>query len=254
MARKQQLQRSGRVVQLELWTVIESAEEVPEQADLEQIWSILDVALDALSVRSQLKLVGDVIDRMAQIIHDRALLTIGEIHHIGNVEGPIMPPGAFDRFVRQSMRVNLMQFVEAPSIPPRAIQVDSKFDYPNDGRSVVAEIDQAALLEALDEELKFFEEPETYEQAISLAHTENVQDWINAIEQYFEAQPDQAILFTDLTAAINTISEKEAKKSQISWVQTWLALLLGGYQLEQRGEFYQAKTIWVKRCWSLAVE
>ncbi|BAU15738.1 unknown protein (plasmid) [Leptolyngbya sp. NIES-3755] len=245
MVQKRQFQHSSQVVQLELWTVIESAEEVPEQADLEQIWSILDVAPDCLSVRSQLKLAGDVIDRMAQIIHDRALLTIEEIHHIGNAEGPIMPPGAFDRFVRQSMQVNLMQFVEAPSVPPRAMPVGSRFDYPNDGRSVVAEIDQAALLEALDEELQFFEEPETYEQALALAHSENVQDWVNAIEQCFAVQPSNCIPLTELVTLMGEVSQEEVSEPQRLWVKTWLALLLGEYRLEQRGEFYQIETVWV---------
>jgi hypothetical protein len=29
----------------------------------------------------------------------------------------------------------------------------------------------------------------------------------------------------------------------MDWVEIWLALLLGGFQLEQQGEFYNAKTI-----------
>jgi len=30
------------------------------------------------------------------------------------------------------------------------------------------------------------------------------------------------------------------------WVELWLGLLLGGFQVEQRGEFYQRETIWVE--------
>jgi hypothetical protein len=232
-------------VQLELWTVIESAGDVPEQADLEQIWLILDVALDSLSVRSQLKLAGDVIDRMAQIIHDRALLTIEEIHHIGNAEGPIMPLGAFDRFVRQSMQVNLAPFVEAPPGPPRASQVGNHSDFPDDGRSI-AEIDQAALLEALDAEPEL-DEPESYQGALAIAHSENVQDWISAVQQCFAAQPHRSMLWVDLTRAMKDLSTAEDNEPRSVWVKTWLALLLGEYRLEQRGEFYGAETLWVTR-------
>ncbi|MBW4541335.1 MAG: hypothetical protein KME43_19675 [Myxacorys chilensis ATA2-1-KO14] len=246
MARKQQFQRSSQVVQLELWTVIESAGDVPEQADLEQIWSILDVALDSLSVRSQLKLAGDVIDRMAQIIHDRALSTIAEIHHIGTAEGPIMPLGAFDRFVRQSMQVNLAPFVEGPPSPPRASQVGNPSDFPDDGRSVVAEIDQAALLEALETEPEL-DELESYQGALALAHSENVQDWMRAIQQCFAAQPHRSMLWVDLTRAMKDLGTAEENEPQRVWVNTWLALLLGEYRLEQRGEFYGAETLWVTR-------
>jgi hypothetical protein len=31
------------------------------------------------------------------------------------------------------------------------------------------------------------------------------------------------------------------------WVELWLGLLLGGFGIEQRGEFYQRETIWVER-------
>jgi hypothetical protein len=30
------------------------------------------------------------------------------------------------------------------------------------------------------------------------------------------------------------------------WVAMWLGVLLGGYGMEQRGEFYQRETIWVE--------
>ena len=218
------------------------AEAVPEAADLAEIWTSMDSALEALSVRAQLKLVGEAISRLAQIVQDRAWLTISELEQIGNTEGPVMPIGAFDRFVRQSMQVNFEQFIEAPPVPPRMIHEVTQAEFPDDGRSVVVELDQAALLEALEAEVEF-DLPQTFEQAISLAHSENVREWDRAIVQCFVSQPNQSIPFTELIRAIQ--SKEEAGELGTIAVQTWLTLLLGEYNLEQRGEFYQAETLWV---------
>ena len=242
MTRKRQVDGSSRVV-LDLWSALEVAEDLPEEADLEEIWTSLDIALEALSVRAQLKLAGEAIARLAQIIQDRAWLTISELEQLGNTEGPIMPPGSFDRFVRQSMQVNFEPFIEAPPVPPRMIQEVTQAEFPNDGRSVVVELDQAALLEALEAEVEF-DLPQTFEQAISLAHSENVEEWNRAIQQCFVLQPHQANLFLELIRAIQSMSGEEGN-SQGVVVGTWLALLLGAYNLEQRGEFYQVETLWV---------
>jgi hypothetical protein len=157
-----------------------------------------------------------------------------------------MPIGAFDRFVRQSMEVNFEPFVEAPSVPPRISQGATQAEFPNDGRSVVVELDQAALLEALEAEVEFAD-PQTFEQAISLAHSENVQEWNSTIQQYFAAQPDQPILFLELTRVIQEKSKEERGELGTIVVLTRFALLLSEYQLEQRGAFYQTETLWVSR-------
>lgn len=233
------------VLQLDLWSALDFAEDVPEEADLQELWASLEVALEPLSVRSQLTLAGDAIVRLAQLVQDRAWLTIEELHQLGNTEGPIMAAEAFDRFVRQSMQVNFEPFIEAPPVPPRiGSQVSHSTEFPDDGRSVVAEVDRALLLDALKPEVDFVE-IETYEQAIALAHSENVQEWNRAILKYFASQPNLSIPFLELIGAIQARREEEASEPQTVVVQTWLALLLGDYQLEQRGEFYQAETLWV---------
>ncbi len=246
MTRKRLFDSSRWTVQLDLWDALEVAEDIPEEADLEEIWTSLEVALAPLEVRAQLKLAGDAIARIAQLIQDRAWLTIQEIHQLDQSEGPVMSIGAFDRFVRQSMQVNFEPFIEAPPTPPRLSQSVTQAEFPDDGRSVVVEIDRAALLEALEAEVEFVE-PETVEQAISIAHSENVQEWNSAIKQYFAAQPNSSISFLELARAIQARSEEKSGGKQSVPVQTWLALLLGDYKLEQRGEFYQAETFWVTR-------
>ena len=167
---------NSSIVQLDLWSALGVAEDVPEEADLPAIWTSLDLALESLSVRAQLTLAGDAIARIAQLIQDRAWLTIKELDQVDNPEGPVMPIGALDRFVRQSMQVRFERFVEAPPVPLRRSQGVTQAEFPDDGRSVVVELDPAALLSALDAELEFVE-PQTVEQATSLAYSENVQEW-----------------------------------------------------------------------------
>jgi hypothetical protein len=244
MIRKRQGDAS--IVQLNLWDVLDGAEAVPEEADLAEIWTSLDSALEALSVSAQLKLAGEAISRLAQIVQDRAWLTISELEQLGNTEGPVMPIGVFDRFVRQSMQVDFEQFIEAPSVPPRVIRDVTQAEFPNDGRSVVVELDRAVLLEALEAEVEFAE-LQTFEQAISLAHSENVPAWDGAIQQCFASQSDQSMRFLELTRAIQERSQEKGEELEAMSTQTWLALLLGDYQLEQRGAFYQAETLWVRR-------
>ncbi|MGV0027024.1 hypothetical protein [Phormidesmis priestleyi] len=242
-----QMDSSSKVVQLDLWSALDVAEDLQEEADLQELWASLEVALEPLSVRSQLTLAGDAIVRLAQLVQDRAWLTIEELHQLGNTEGPIMAAEAFDRFVRQSMQVNFEPFIEAPPVPPRiGSQVSHSTEFPDDGRSVVVEVDRALLLEALKPEVDFVE-IETYEQAIALAHSENIQAWTSAISQCFASQPSQSIPFLELTRTIHATNNGEVKEPRSVSAQTWLALLLGDYQLEQRGEFYQAETLWVTR-------
>lgn len=38
---------------------------------------------------------------------------------------------------------------------------------------------------------------------------------------------------------------REFRNLSMPWVEVWLGVLLSGFELEQRGEFYQA-AIWVK--------
>ncbi len=239
-----QMDSSSKVVQLNLWSALDVAEDLPEEADLQELWASLEVALEPLSVRSQLTLAGDAIVRLAQLVQDRAWLTITELHQLSNTEGPVMPIGAFDRFVRQSMQVNFEQFIEAPPVPPRQSQETHQSELPDDERSVVAEVDRALLLEALEAEVDFAE-TETYEQAIALAHDENVQEWKDAVSQYFAEQAHRSVPFLELIKAIPARSEEAVDNLRSVPVQTWLALLLGEYKLEQRGEFYQADTLWV---------
>lgn len=73
------------------------------------------------------------------------------------------------------------------------------------------------------------------QQVLAIVHDENVSCWIETINQWFRQMPDQEVCFAELGQQIG-----------LPWVEVWLAVLLGDFDLEQRGKFYQSP-IWVKR-------
>ncbi len=69
-----QMDSSSKVVQLDLWSALDVAEDLPEEADLQELWASLEVALEPLSVHAQLTLAGDAIVRLAQLVQERPRL------------------------------------------------------------------------------------------------------------------------------------------------------------------------------------
>jgi hypothetical protein len=138
-----------------------------------------------------------------------------------------MPDDAFDRYVRQSMVVDFDQFIEPLQSLPRKIPEQAK-----SGNSIVSEIDKEVLIQALEQESLLSLEEE-FQLAISTAHAEDIAVWIEEISKCV-ASRFSPIRLTDLHNAL-----------QLPMVEVWLGLLLGDFKLEQRGEFYIAKEIWI---------
>jgi hypothetical protein len=83
-------------------------------------------------------------------------------------------------------------------------------------------------------------EAEAFNQAIATAHDEDVSAWAEAIAQGINAMGGEAVPLLELQGAIALPS------TGMPLIQIWLALLLSGYGVEQRREFYEAGTIWVE--------
>ncbi|RCJ37968.1 hypothetical protein A6770_39985 [Nostoc minutum NIES-26] len=77
------------------------------------------------------------------------------------------------------------------------------------------------------------EEVTTLEDVHNLASDEDVQKWKDAIAQYL-TQVQQTISLVELVRALD-----------MPLIEVWLGLLLGGFILEQRGEFYSKGDIWI---------
>ena len=103
-----------------------------------------------------------------------------------------------------------------------------QFSSPNqEGDSVAAPVEKANVLAMLDEVT-------TLEDVRNLASDEDVEKWQSAIANYLINVKDEISLV------------KLQRVLQMPMVEVWLGLLLGGFTLEQRGDFYHNHNVWVK--------
>ncbi|OYQ66617.1 hypothetical protein B9G53_03555 [Pseudanabaena sp. SR411] len=214
-------------LELDLWDVLSTARQTPEDANLPMVFKLLDLTLIDLDTRSQLRIAGEAVGLIADLFCDRSSFLFEELHSRAANGEPIMADDAFDRYVRQSMVVDFDQFIEPLQSLPRKIPEQTKH-----GNSIVGAIDKEVLIQALEQEsLLSFEEE--FERAIITAHAEDISSWIEAIAQYIENN-FSPIRLIDLQSAL-----------PLPIVEIWMGLLLGDFKLEQRGSFYDSNKIWI---------
>ncbi|MEA5487603.1 MULTISPECIES: hypothetical protein [Pseudanabaena] len=214
-------------LELDLWDVLSTARQTPEDANFPMVFKLLDLTLVDLDTRSQLRIAGEAVCQIADLFCDRSNFLFEELHSRAVKGEPIMADDAFDRYVRQSMVVDFEQFIEPLQSLPRKVSEQIK-----NGNSIVREIDKEVLIQALEQHslLSLVEE---FELAINTAHTENVSAWVEAIAHCI-ANNFSPMRLIDLQVAL-----------PLPIVETWLGLLLGGFKLEQRGSFYDLSEIWI---------
>ncbi len=100
----------------------------------------------------------------------------------------------------------------------------------SDDDSVAGDVEKLSVLDMLDK----LEDAELKSQALAVSHAENVSDWVQAIS---EGQTDKPLRLVDLQ-----------RQLKMPMVEVWIAALLGGFPMEQRGSFYQTQEVWVSRC------
>ena len=121
------------------------------------------------------------------------------------------------------MLVDLEQFIEAPELP----EYEREYNL-----TMVREISKAEVLaeNCGSEEI----DPEAaYREAIALAHEENVSQWGAAISDRL-AKCEVSVSLLELQ-----------RSTELPLVEVWLGLLLNGFAIEQRGEFYQNEQVWI---------
>ena len=214
-------------LELDLWDLISTARQTPEDANLPMVFQLLDLTLVDLDMRSQLRIAGEAVCQIADLFCDRSSFLFEDLHSRTANGEPIMADDAFDRYVRQSMVVDFDQFIEPLPSLPRKIPEQTKH-----GNSMVSEVDKEVLIQSLEQEsLLSFEEE--FERAISTARAEDVSAWIEAITLCI-ANNSMPMRLMDLVQDL-----------KLPVVEIWLGLLLGDFQLEQKGSFYNAYKIWI---------
>jgi hypothetical protein len=195
----------------------------PSAADLKQLWQVLEKVLQPLPRHQQLQIAGEAIAQIAEVIYARAQRILDEMDQSATPfdAEPLLEPWLcrelLEPFIRQSVSLNLEQLIVPPSARQRGKSI----------QSVVGECNKEALLQVLDEE-------QSKQQALAFAHSEAVEDWIAHLREFFIHHPEP-------TTFIQVVQHLD-----LSWVEVWLGLLLGGFSLEQKGAFYDASTLFIK--------
>jgi hypothetical protein len=202
-------------LELNLWAELE---------DFQHLLDAVEQVVSRLPESQQLQVAGDALLRIAELCESRAERLTTEWEEA--YRDPIVGQGFFAEMVRQSMAVDLSDLMEPlPMRKPR-----TKTEKPSG--SIVAIVEKESVL-AMVEQME--EEAEAQMQAVlSVAHSENVSGWVEAIQRWL-GERSEDVSWSELEAGLG-----------MPWVELWLGLLLGGFGLEQRGEFYQQETIWVE--------
>lgn len=214
---------------LELWDQLRLAQQAPEAINLAQMLDAVEATAAQLPEAQRLRFAGDALLQIAELCAARAgaLMTQWEETH----RDPIIDHGFFADVVRQTMAVDLSDLMEpARRRKPRTKRI--KLIEIQAG-SIVAPVDKTAVL-ALVEQLEIEAEIQK-QQGSAIASDEDVTRWISEIAQWLQAVPEDLVSFAQLCHGL-----------QMPWVEVWMGLLWGGFELEQVGEFYQS-AIWVKR-------
>jgi hypothetical protein len=220
------------VIQLSLWEDLKHAAVTPVNADFLGLLERLEAEILPLStITEKLDVAGEAILRLGEIYGNRAEAALEEIEYLGDREKePVLPLNAFDCYLRQSMMVDLGQFIETPELP----EVEREYHRV----SVVRELSVAeALAEIADALRSGFPTMEAHQaeaaeqvvdpelEIIELSHPEIEPELRAEIAQYVRGRVGVSI------AELASVLAK-------SPVGIWLAVM-GSYDLASRGqEFY----------------
>lgn len=209
------------------------------------MWRSLEQSLDHLDTPQQIQLVGKAIEHLVELFVASSEQVFEELDATLTQDGPQMTIEQFLPYVRQGMEIDFSQFVggfdrieERGSYAPRMVRAEDL----DDNHTIVAAVDPVTLADAV-EGLESVKEEVDLEAAIELAHIEDVEAWARAISAYFEMAEAE-------TVALQTLRQSIA----LPWIEVWLGLLLGGYQLERHGTDFYGGEIWVRNRKSVSIE
>lgn len=214
----------------QLWDLLEEATESPEANASAQIWTLFDEILLALPVEQHLSIAAKVFSASAVRLDKRSQQLLKDWSDSTNPIGPTVEDDIFSGLVRTNVQLDLDD-LKAPT----PLQTFKKYGSrqsrslnPND--SVVAVVEKEKVLEMVEQ----IEAIETIEDLRALAGDEDVGRWQRAIADYFVSSQQENIRLTQLQQDLS-----------MPIVEVWMGLLLGDYQLEQRGDFYATEEVWV---------
>ena len=216
---------SVRQLELNLEVALEEAAEVPENADVLGLWSQFESELAGLEQRDHLRVAGDILVQLAGLCETKADLLWEDWQDAHNADGPVMDGDWLQGMTRQTQELDFSNLVNR-SYHNRDLLSEEKAAED----SVAGEALKLSVLDMIDA----LEDADLKGQALAVSHAENVSDWVEALANRQEESPQRLV---DLQQQL-----------RMPLIEVWIAALLGGFPLEQRGSFYQTQEVWVSRC------
>ena len=211
-------------LELNFKVALEEVADVPEQADVLALWTEFEQDLSELPQREQLRVAGSVLSELADLCEAKSEVLWEDWQDAHNTEGPVMGDGWLSGLTRQTQELDFSDLVsrsyERRSRSEESVELEE---------SLAGDADKANVLAMLD---TMEEEVELKAQALAVSHSENVSEWIAAISSVVRSGEAQRLV--ELRGQL-----------EMPLVTVWLAALLGGFSIEQRGGFYATNDIWV---------
>ena len=211
-------------LELDFKSAIANALAEPEVADLRQLWLSLEPELVGLTQKEQLAMAGQALCDLAEVCQRRAELMWSEWQDAHNTEGPIPDDDFLAGLVQKTMFLDVSELVRQPKSRKAVVTKEDR------GESVVEEVtkEQALLLAGAEVE-------EVPLPVVVLEHDEDAMAWAEVIRGWMRRQELESVALTQLQAG-----------SGLSVVKLWLAALLCGLGMEQRGGFYDSAGIVIR--------
>ena len=217
---------SVRQLELNVEVALEAAAEVPENVDVMRLWAQFEGELAELEQRDRLRVAGDILVQLAGLCETKADLLWEDWQDAHNIEGPVMDGDWLQGLIRQTQELDFSELVNRSYQKRNELPNEDKVDED----SVAGDVEKLSVLDMIDS----LENADLKSQALAVSHAENVSDWVRALAAQQKDSPQRLI--------------DVQKQLKMPLIEVWIAALLGGFMLEQRGSFYQTQEVWVSGC------
>lgn len=222
-------------LELDLWNNLEAAAAQPLAANMNELWQELSDAIAPLPQQLQLAVAAEAILQITLIHSKRAIALLDDWGKAPDYYSePVLDEDALSGMLRQTMTLDLDALLEPSPYYPRQ---SSRYGT----QSVAPYVDRATMQKVLDQIAST--ESNFEEEITQLAHIEDISAWTKAITSYFTSKQAQCLPLVEL---VDKVQYPTGKQPDIGsrLVKTWIALLLGEFQLEQQ-DFYELEGILV---------
>jgi hypothetical protein len=167
---------------------------------------------------------GDALVTWGVSFRDRAIQLLDE----WQLKSPLIPAELVEPFYDRSLFDDLVLGRMEWDLGDLVETIEADYPAERQAAPAIASVSKDVALELAD-----------LQTALDTAHDENVSEWGAAISirlDEWEQPQQQSVPLLELQRSV-----------EMPLVQVWLALLLNGFTIEQRGEFYDTEQVWIVR-------